>query len=102
MGANYRMERNPNPKGENDEMPLHPRLIYNIRELMRYGKEWSTYSEADIAGALRQITDLVAENLRSGNNVEIEGLGFFSVSLQSRPVMDKKELRSESVHFRVG
>lgn len=104
MGANYRMERNPNPRGENDEMPLHPRLIphntYNIRELMRYGKERSTYSEADIAGALRLITDLVAENLRSGNNVEIEGLGFFSVSLQSRPVMDKKELRSESVHFK--
>ena len=83
MGANYKMERNPNPKGANDEMPLHPRLIphntYSIRELMRYGKERSTYSEADIAGALRLITDLVAENLRSGNNVEIEGLGFFSV-----------------------
>ena len=104
MGANCRMERNPNPKGENDEMPLHPRLIphntYNIRELMRYGKDRSTYSEADIAGALRLITDLVAENLRSGNNVEIEGLGFFSVSLTSRPVMDKKEIRSESIHFK--
>ncbi|WP_455639409.1 HU family DNA-binding protein [Parabacteroides sp.] len=104
MGANYRMERNPDPDGGKDKKPLHPRLIpfdtYSIKELMRYGKERSTYSEADISGALQLITDLVAENLRSGNNVEIEGLGFFSVSLQSRPVMDKSELRSESVHFK--
>lgn len=36
---------------------------------------------------------------RKGDNVEIEGLGFFSVSLQSRAVMSKTELRSESVRF---
>lgn len=42
----------------------------------------------------------MAENLRSGNNVEIEGLGFFSVSAQSRPGDGQEELRSESVHFK--
>lgn len=30
----------------------------------------------------------------------LDGLGFFSVSLTSRPVMDKKEIRSESIHFK--
>lgn len=48
---------------------------------MKYAKSRSTYSEADIAGALQLITDLVTERLREGDNVEIEGLGFFSVSL---------------------
>lgn len=104
MEAKYRMERNPDPTGENSEQPLHPRLVPNgtvsIRELMKFAKEYSTYSEADISGALQLITDLVADNLRHDYNVEIEGLGFFSVSLKSRPVMDKKELRSESVEFK--
>lgn len=57
---------------------------------MKYAKSRSTYSEADIAGALQLITDLVTERLREGDNVEIEGLGFFSVSLQSRAVMSKR------------
>ena len=42
----------------------------------------------------------MTERLREGDNVEIEGLGFFSVSLQSRAVMSKTELRSESVRFK--
>ena len=104
MEARYKMEENPDPKGSGGKKLLHPRLIpyktYSIRDLMRYGKDRSTFSEADISGALKLITDLVAENLQGGNNVEIEGLGFFSVSLKSRPGMDKKELRSESVHFK--
>lgn len=104
MIARYRMERNPDSEKTGKEMPLHPRLIpyetVRIKELMKYAKSRSTYSEADIAGALQLITDLVTEHLRKGDNVEIEGLGFFSVSLQSRPVMSEKELRSESVHFK--
>lgn len=104
MKARYRMEKNPDPTGSNDETPLHPRLVPNrtisIREMMIFDKERSTYSEADIAGALKLITDLVYSELKQGNVVEIEGLGFFSVSLESRKVMDKKELRSESVHFK--
>ena len=98
------MERNPDSEQKGKKMPLHPRLIpyktVSIKNMMRFAKSRSTYSEADIAGALKLIADLVTEHLRDGDNVEIEGLGFFSVSLQSRPVMEKGELRSESVHFK--
>ena len=84
MTARYRMERNPDSGKNGNKMPLHPRLIpyetVSIKKLMKYAKSRSTYSEADIAGA--------------------EGLGFFSVSLQSRAVMSKTELRSESVRFK--
>ena len=97
MTARYRMERNPDSGKNGNKMPLHPRLIpyetVSIKKLMKYAKSRSTYSEADIAGALQLITDLVTERLREGDNVEIEGLGFFSVSLQSRAVMSKTELR---------
>lgn len=104
MTARYRMERNPDSGKNGNKMPLHPRLIpyetVSIKKLMKYAKSRFTYSEADIAGALQLITDLVTERLREGDNVEIEGLGFFSVSLQSRAVMSKTELRSESVRFK--
>ena len=35
-----------------------------------------------------------------GYNVELEGIGTFSVSLKSRPVMEKNEIRAESIHFK--
>ena len=35
-----------------------------------------------------------------GYNVELEGIGTFSVSLKSRPVMEKNEVRAESIHFK--
>ena len=89
------MERNPDSGKNGNKMPLHPRLIpyetVSIKKLMKYAKSRST---------LQLITDLVTERLREGDNVEIEGLGFFSVSLQSRAVMSKTELRSESVRFK--
>ncbi|MTU95740.1 hypothetical protein GMD70_22130, partial [Parabacteroides merdae] len=73
MTARYRMERNPDSGKNGNKMPLHPRLIpyetVSIKKLMKYAKSRSTYSEADIAGALQLITDLVTERLREGDNV---------------------------------
>lgn len=104
MSANYRLTPNPNPKGDGQKQPLHARLVANgtvgIEELMKYGKERSTFSTADMKGAMQLISDLMADYLMMGYNVELEGIGFFGLSLQSRPVMDKTELRSESVHFK--
>lgn len=104
MAANYRMEKNPPSKEHPEQTPLHPRIVprgtLSIKELMKNAKGRSTFTEADINGAMKLIADLVAESLRDGYHVELEGIGFLSVSLQSRPVMDAKELRSESVHFK--
>lgn len=104
MAANYKMEKNPNPKGEEEQVPLHPRIVphgtVNIEELMKYAKDRSTFSTTDMKGALQILSDLVTERLKEGYNVELEGIGFFSLSLQSRKVMDKSELRSESIHFK--
>lgn len=97
------MVRNPAP-AENEKVPfLHARVVskgtIGIKELME-GAKRSTFSPADMKGALQLLSDLMAEQLSLGYNVELEGIGFFSVALQSRPVMDKTEIRSESVHFK--
>ena len=104
MCARYRMVRNPNPTGDKKKQALHPRVVpygtISTEELMRDIEGRSGFSGADIKGALRVIADAMAFRLDEGYNVELDGLGFFSVSLVSRPVMDRKEIRSESVHFR--
>lgn len=104
MSARYRMVRNPNPTGESKKQALHPRVVpygtIRTNELIEEAEGRSGLSGADIKGALRVIADVMASRLNEGYNVELEELGFFSVSLSSHPVMDKKEIRSESIHFR--
>ena len=48
---------------------------------------------------LDALAKIISRNLRQGYTVELDDLGSFSLSLKCRPVMDKKELRSWSVHF---
>lgn len=104
MCAKYRMVRNPNPTGDKKKQALHPRVVpygtIHTNDLMEEIESRSGISGADIRGALQAIADVMASRLDEGYNVELDGLGFFSVSLASRPVMDKREIRSESVHFK--
>lgn len=104
MCARYRMVRNPNPTGENKKQALHPRVVpygtLHTDDLIEEASERSSMSSGDIKGVLQVLADVMADRLNQGYNVEIENFGFFSVSLTSRPVMDKKEIRSESIHFR--
>lgn len=104
MCARYRMVRNPNPTGDKKKQALHPRVVpygtLHTDEVIKEAESRSGMSGADIKGALRVLADVMVNRLDQGYNIELDGLGFFSVSLTSRPVMDKKEIRSESIHFK--
>lgn len=104
MCARYRMVRNPNPTGDKKKQALHPRVVpygtLRTDDVIKEAESRSGMSGADIKGALRVIADVMASRLDQGYNIELDGLGFFSVSLSSRPVTDKKEIRSESIHFK--
>ncbi|WP_075557011.1 HU family DNA-binding protein [Parabacteroides timonensis] len=104
MPAVYRMEKNPPKKGASQKVVLHPRIIprgtVSTEEVIEEASSRSTYSRGDLQGAVRLIADVLKKKLKDGYNVSLDGIGYFSVSLQSRPVEDKKELRSESVDFK--
>ena len=104
MCARYRLVRNPDPTGEHKKQALHPRVVpygtVRINDLMYQVESRSGLSAGDVKGVLQTLADVMADKLEEGYIVELEGIGFFSISLSSRPVMDKSEIRSESIHFR--
>lgn len=104
MTAIYKMEQNPPKKGSGKKVVLHPRIVpwdtVSTDRLIEEASSRSTYTSGDLKGAVRLLSDMLKEKLRDGYNVYLDGIGYFSVSLKSRPVEDKKELRSESVHFK--
>lgn len=103
MAANYKLVRNPDPANSDKLKPLHPRIkslgTLSIEQLADRAQGRSSLSPATIKSALLVIADLLQETLREGYNVNLNNIGYFSVSLKSRPVMEKNEIRSESVHF---
>ena len=104
MTAIYKMEKNPPKPGSSKKTVLHPRIVpwdtLDSEYLAAEAAKRSTFSVPDMKGTIRVIADLLAEKLEDGYNVYLDGIGYFSVSLKSRPVTDKKELRSESIHFK--
>ncbi|MCE8923425.1 DNA-binding protein [Bacteroides ovatus] len=58
------------------------------------------FSQATIEGCLQAVTDELQHWLKQGWIVEVGELGHFSLSLKcGRPVMEKKEIRSPSIHL---
>lgn len=104
MSVNYQLFRNPDPNKSEEQSPLHARVVpkgtRSITEMMEYAKSFSSLSTADVKAALQLVSELLEKSLREGYNVELDGIGYFSASLSCRPVMDKKEIRGESIKFK--
>lgn len=103
MAANYDFRENPNPKGDNEPQALHPRIVVKdtirTKQIIRDICHDSSLTEADVVAVLSAIEEKTIHYLHQGCNVELGDMGYFSATLKSRPVMDKKEIRSMSVHF---
>jgi len=104
MKAKYQLVRTSDFNNNQEAQPLHPRLVshktLSVTDMMSYAKSYSSLSTADVKAALQLISELLEDALRHGYQVELDGIGYFSVSLKSRPVMDKEEIRSPSIRFK--
>lgn len=103
MSVQYKLARNLTPN-EEGKQPLHARFVPNgtmrLDDLVKNASGRSSLSSADIKGALQLLQDVIADALMFGYNIELEGIGTFGLTLKCRPVMNEKEIRAESVHFR--
>ncbi len=101
MAAQYDFWKKPVKKGEKDENVLIPRMVskgtISTDSLIRYIADTSTFSSADLRGALEATMNALVFYLRHGYIVEVGDLGFFSLKLSSRPVTNPKEIHAQSV-----
>lgn len=104
MEAKYQLVQNPSLKADEENQTLHPRIVskgtIRLSDMMDIGSDRSSFTRADIKGALQLIADLLEEGLQSGHRVELDGIGYFSVALSCRQETDAKKIRSESIRFR--
>ena len=104
MGALYDLYKTPTPYGEVEKKGLlHARIVNGTRVasdvLLREIADASTFTRGDLMGMLSAVSDAMAHHLTLGDVVELEGLGFFSVSLKSNATADRSEVNSATVQF---
>ena len=103
MKAKYTFVENPNPKKNGEKQALHPRIVSNgtisTKRMFEEISEASTYTVADLEGMLSAITRRMSKYLVEGFHVQLGEIGYFSATLKSRPVTDKKEIRADSIFF---
>lgn len=73
----------------------------NLDSLAEQMSDASTFTYGDVKGMIENLTLLVAETLKRGNTVTIDGLGTFSVSAQpNRDVEEPSKIRAESIKLK--
>lgn len=110
MAIVYDWYENPNAEGDAEERGLHPRPLLNgkvsMEILYHQVHERSSLTVGDVKSAIDTLTQLCREELREGREVHIEGLGYFSPTLEATQKVTRNtknkhlKLRLKTVRFR--
>lgn len=104
MSIEYDLFTNPPRDGE-EKPKLHARAIniqtVDTNELAQMIENMSTFTTADIKGAIKAISEQLYHCLCNSRSVHLEGIGTFSTTLKCKQQVDnKKEIRSASIEFK--
>ena len=104
MSTYYDLYETPDPSGEGKKKPLHARVrskgTITAKEFQERLMKEQHMPHAMVVGIMQAISNALGDWLAEGYNVELDELGFFSTTLKcTRPAIQKKDIRAESVRF---
>ena len=104
MTVQYDFYKNPSPKDSKKRVRYHARVVpygtVDTKELAQRIHSRCTVTPADVKAVLSSLSDVVIEELKDGNRIHIEGLGYLQITLECPPVQSPKEIRAESIRFK--
>ncbi len=68
-----------------------------LRQIAAVLNSRTTLSSADVFAAVEGVREIIIEELMSGNNVRLDGLGIFSLSVRTEAVEDPSKLNKTHV-----
>lgn len=104
MGIKYDLYRNPVKKGKENEERYHARVvserIVDMKEMMDNIHARCTLTSEDMLPTLNAFKAEIVKQLKSGNRVHIDGLGYFRLSLKVPEIRTPENVSSEAIHFK--
>lgn len=102
MGILFDFYETPSPTGEEGQVEYHARPILNGRvgteKLVEIIHGRSSSSRGDILSILRNLSQVLFEQLQEGKRVHIDGVGYFSVTLRcAGKIMTREDMRADRV-----
>ena len=103
MATKFDFKKSPDVNGTADKTTLYPKIVVagtkNLENIADDIAKRSGFKAGTVIGLFSDLENLLTDYLADGYNVKLGEIGTFSATLTSRKVMDKKEIRSGSVHF---
>lgn len=100
MAIVYDWYENPNAEGDPEERGLHPRPLLNgkvsMKQLYARVHARSSLTTGDVMNAIDCLTQICGEELREGREVHIEGLGYFSPTLEATQKVTRQHAEQAS------
>lgn len=94
MEINFGMYDTPHPSGREGKKTKHARALTlgtkTLEDICYILSDRSSITSSDIKGVLDGLVSYLTETLQEGYNIELEGLGHFSLSLKSQQKITKK------------
>lgn len=91
------------PGGKKKER-YHARIVggrtVETPELAKLIQKHCTLTPADIRGALAALSDAIVEQLKTGNRVHLEGVGYFQMTLECPETRQPKDTHAQQIRFK--
>jgi len=104
MSAHYKILENPQPEPDKQPISYHARYIptstVRINQLCKEISEMSTFTSGDIKGIIEALSNRIIFHLEYGEDLDIEGLGHFTVSLDCDQPQNGERHTAVHVHFK--
>ena len=104
MAVQYDFYKNPSPKDSKKRVRYHARVVpygtVDTNKLAQRIHSRCTVTPADVKAVLSSLSDVVIEELKDGNRIHIEGLGYLQITLECPPIQSTKEIRAELIRFK--
>jgi len=104
MSAHYKIQESPQPASNEKPRPAHARFVpkstVRIDQLCEEISDMSTFTAGDVKGIIQALSDRIIFHLEYGEDLDIEGLGHFTVSLGCDQPLNGGRHTAVHVHFK--
>jgi len=104
MAVLFEFYEAPPKEGEDNKLRVYARPILTktvtTEKVASAIQRRCSLTQTDVIAALNSLSQVLAEHLQDGQRVHLQGIGYFSVSLECHDIETRKDMRSDRVSIK--
>lgn len=104
MAVKYDFYETPDPGNGTRKSRYHVRAVslgtVGTARLASEIHDRCSLTESDVRAVLSELSKVAVEHLRNGERIQVDGLGYFQMTLECPQINTMEEIRAESIRFK--